>query len=116
MPHSVAPEDNNALIDAPDPQVQSNDGETQMTEGTLIAESEGQKGDTQATDSTDQDMTMADIGNENEAQDSENKEDTKIDIKLEDLFADIESDDEFPSSAAPDVKISSSPEAPASPV
>lgn len=40
----------------------------------------------------------------------------KQEVKLEDLFADVESDEEFPSSNAQDVKMSSSPEAPASPM
>lgn len=40
----------------------------------------------------------------------------KQDVKLEDLFADVESDEEFPSSNAQDLKMSSSPEAPASPM
>jgi DNA primase small subunit len=37
-------------------------------------------------------------------------------VKLEDLFADMDSDEEFPSSTSQDVMISSSLEAPASPV
>jgi DNA primase small subunit len=40
----------------------------------------------------------------------------KQEVKLEDLFADVESDEEFPSSNAQDMKMSSSPEAPASPM
>ena len=40
----------------------------------------------------------------------------KQEVKLEDLFADVESDEEFPSSSAHDVKMSSSPEPPASPL
>ncbi len=89
-----------------------------MTEGTLIAESQERNGDTQGTDSTDQDMTMVDIGKEDTEPPPEEpiKAEPKTEVKLEDLFADMDSDDEFPSSAAPDVKVSTSPEAPASPV
>jgi DNA primase small subunit len=115
MPHSETPEEDAVPMETV-PQAQDNGGETQMTEGTLMAESEGQNGDSQATDSPELDMTMADIGIESAVQDVQIKEDTKLDIKLEDLFADMDSDDEFPSSAAPDVKISSSPEAPESPM
>jgi DNA primase small subunit len=44
------------------------------------------------------------------------KVETTAEVKLEDLFADMDSDEEFPSSSGQDVKISSSPAAPASPV
>jgi DNA primase small subunit len=65
----------------------------------------------------DPDMTMADVGAvDDEIPDA--KEEIKSEVKLEDLFADIESDEEFPSSnsKSQDVKVSSSPEAPSSPV
>ncbi|KAI0903739.1 DNA primase small subunit [Ustulina deusta] len=42
--------------------------------------------------------------------------DEKSDVKLEDLFADVESDEEFPSSRQDEVKPSSPPVAPSSPV
>lgn len=42
--------------------------------------------------------------------------DGKKDVKLEDLFADVDSDDEFPSSKPDGVKPSSPPVAPSSPV
>lgn len=44
------------------------------------------------------------------------KEEIKPEVKLEDLFADVESDEEFPSSAGQDIKTMSSPQAPASPM
>lgn len=118
MPHSLIAEDDSALNEDVSPQIQIDNGETQVTEGTLTAETEEQNGATQATDSTDQDMTMADIGKAEEDLPSKDliKEETKPEVKLEDLFADMESDDEFPSSAAPEMKVDSSPEAPASPV
>ncbi|KUJ10681.1 prim-pol domain-containing protein [Mollisia scopiformis] len=118
MPHSISPEDTSTPDEIMSVQDADVDGETQMTEGTLIAESEERNGDTQASDVTDQDMTMADIGNDEEKLPKKEliKDEFKSEVKLEDLFADIESDDEFPSSAVPDVKISSSPEAPESPV
>jgi DNA primase small subunit len=40
----------------------------------------------------------------------------KPEVKLEDLFADFESDDEFPESSSKDIKVTSSPQEPASPV
>ncbi|KAG9237852.1 eukaryotic and archaeal DNA primase small subunit [Amylocarpus encephaloides] len=43
------------------------------------------------------------------------KVEAKPEVKLEDLFADVESDEEFPSSNHQNIKISSSPEAPSSP-
>lgn len=57
----------------------------------------------------DEDITMADAGVQGEAI-------PKSTAKLEDLFADFESDEEFPSTDAKEEKASSSPEAPASPV
>lgn len=47
---------------------------------------------------------------------SEVKLEVKPEVKLEELFADVESDEEFPSSTNKDIKASSSPEAPSSPV
>ena len=59
----------------------------------------------------DQEMTMV----EAEAQEQP-AQDFKEEVKLEDLFADMDSDEEFPSSNIKDVKIPSSPQAPLSPV
>ncbi|KAF8866131.1 prim-pol domain-containing protein [Acephala macrosclerotiorum] len=89
-----------------------------MTEATLVAAiEEEQNGDTQATDSTNEDITMADVGAEEKELPSEEpiKAEIKPEVKLEDLFADMDSDDEF-ADLAPDVKVSSSPEALISPV
>jgi DNA primase small subunit len=113
MPHSVSPEDppspdQDAIVEEP----KTDYVETQGSEGTAVADSIGPIGESQASD--DQDMTMADADVEEEK--TPVKAEPAADIKLEDLFADMDSDDEFPSSTDQDMKISSSPEAPASPV
>lgn len=59
----------------------------------------------------DQEMTMVEAGVEGAV-----VQDVKQEVKLEELFADIESDEEFPSLTLRNVKVSSSPEAPASPM
>lgn len=59
----------------------------------------------------DQEMTMVEAG----VQEGPSQH-VKEEVKLEDLFADIDSDEEFPSSNVEDVKVASSLEAPSSPV
>jgi len=113
MPHSVSPEDpaspdQGAAIE----ETRIDDVETQESEGTAVADSVGPLGESQVSD--DQDMTMADAGAVEETRPV--KVETATEVKLEDLFADMDSDEEFPSSTVQDVKISSSPDAPASPV
>jgi DNA primase small subunit len=113
MPHSVPPEepaspDQNATAEEP----RAENVGTQETEGTAVADSIGPIGESQASD--DPDMTMADAGAVEE--ETPIKVEATAEVKLEDLFADMDSDEEFPSSTGQDVKISSSPEAPASPV
>lgn len=95
MPHSVSPEADSSnaaaeetMVDAPAP---VNDGVGQ---------------------GTDDDITMAET---NVIPAAANGEDKK-DVKLEDLFADVESDDEFPSSRPLKDEFSSSPAAAASPM
>ena len=96
---------------------QAENGETQATENTVVADNEKDNGNTQAEDAADQDMTMEDVGVQGEkVPEVAVKEDIKSEVKLEDLFADVESDEEFPSSTALNVKTSSSPETPSSPV
>ena len=112
MPHSVSPEDpaspdQGATIEEPRVDV-----ETQESEGTAVADSMEPIGESQTSD--EQDMTMADAGAVEET--IPVKVETATEVKLEDLFADMDSDEEFPSSTVQDVKISSSPDAPASPV
>jgi DNA primase small subunit len=113
MPHSVSPEDlaspdQNVVIEEP----QTENVETQESKGTAFADSIGPIGESQTSD--DQDMTMADAGAVEDK--TPVKVETTAEVKLEDLFADMDSDEEFPSSTGQDMKISSSPEAPASPV
>ena len=114
MPHSISGEDPESP--AQDPTLEEpkpNNVETQGTEGTLVADSVGPIGESQ--NSEDQDMTMADAAPEEEKT-SVKTEEVISAVKLEDMFADMDSDEEFPSSTGLDVKVSSSPEAPASPV
>ncbi|KAH8687456.1 DNA primase small subunit [Tricladium varicosporioides] len=107
MPHSESPKITSAQDETPIAHETAN-GDTQSSENTLIGDFE----------MVDQDMAMEDVGVQGEeAPISQIKEEVKIEVKLEDLFADFESDEEFPGSNGDDIKISSSPpEAPSSPV
>lgn len=118
MPHSVSQEDTSTPgQDTIVADVETNNGETQTTEDTMTADAATSNGDSQASDAMDQDMTMADAGVEgDEILQVAVKAEEKPEVKLEDLFADMESDEEFPSSNIKDIKVSSSPEAPPSPV
>ena len=115
MPHSVSSEDaktqDTLIADAG-----TNNGETQTAEDRVAANSEANNADSQLSETIDQEMTMADAGVEGEVVPLPIKAEEKIDVKLEDLFADMESDEEFPSSNIQDTKASSPPEAPLSPV
>lgn len=113
MPHSVSLEGSASPGQDPiieEPKIEN--VETQESEGTVVADNIGPIGESQTSDN--QDMSMADIGAVEEK--TLKKVETATEVKLEDLFADMDSDEEFPSSTGQDVKISSSPEAPASPV
>ncbi|KAI1102155.1 prim-pol domain-containing protein [Jackrogersella minutella] len=92
MPHSVSP----------DADSQNNVTEETMTDAPV------QNGEDQATDG---DIAMAET---NAVPVATKVEDTK-DVKLEELFADVDSDEEFPSSRPGVDKFSSSPAAAASP-
>lgn len=97
MPHSITPE-------AGTPPAGT---EETMTDATV------QNGDSQA--SNDHDITMAEpqaLANARSTEDDASKKE----VKLEDLFADVESDEEFPSSRPQENKLSSSPETPSSPM
>jgi len=112
MPHSVSPEDTstpNGMLAEAEP----DNEDTQASEDTLAADTN--TADSQMSNAADQDMTMVDVGIEGEDI-PQIKTEIKTEVKLEDLFADIKSDDEFSSSNGPNVKLSSSPEAPSSPV
>jgi len=111
MPHSITPEedashDQDMAID-----IEATNVESEFSQATLAAEDEVQDGEV-----SDQDITMADPVMERESKEQKLvKTEEKSEVKLEELFADVESDEEFPSSA-PDPKVEDSPEAPASPV
>jgi DNA primase small subunit len=116
MPHSISPEDPST----PEQEAMIGDAEadkveTQATDNTAVGD--GSNGATQEDDAEDQDMTMADADDQEEQiPEAAVKTEIKTEVKLEDLFADMESDEEFPSSNGQDVKVSSSPEVPESPV
>jgi DNA primase small subunit len=110
MPHSVSPEgpaspNQDEIVEEPKP-------DNIEREGTAVAESIRPIRESQNSD--DQDMTMADTdsGEEN----TPVKTEITPELKLEDLFADIDSDEEFPCSTSQDVKTPNSPEAPESPL
>ncbi|KAJ8064131.1 hypothetical protein OCU04_007966 [Sclerotinia nivalis] len=109
MPHSISPEE-------PSIQSQDNMADTEETgdDAQISQEAEDTSVNKDAAElNDDDDITMADAGVQGEAIPTPA---TKPEVKLEDLFADVESDDEFPSTNAKEEKASSSPEAPASPV
>ncbi|TVY36546.1 DNA primase small subunit [Lachnellula subtilissima] len=125
MPHSVSPANSGTPDQVQDdmvvePQPQAENGETPNTaspENPVVVNTEPENGITQGDEVADQDMAMEDVGVQGEkVLESAVKEESKLEVKLEDLFADVESDEEFPSSNALNVKPSSPPEAPSSPV
>jgi len=84
---------------------------TENTDDPAINETDG---GSQHSNGVDNDITMADVGVEGDEV-PQIKEEVKSEFKLEDLFADIDSDEEFPSSTNQDVKVApSSPEEPVS--
>ncbi len=92
MPHSVSPE------------AQEPDVEPIATDADTSQNGRGHE------DEEDQDQEMALVQTNDDAVPE------KAEVKLEELFADVESDEEFPSSNDQDIKMSSSPEDPASPM
>ena len=115
MPHSVSPEGPSAPDqDATIADAETN-GETQSTSQSMAGEAETSNGDSQNNNAVDQDMETENAGAEGDDV-PQIKPEAKIDIKLEDLFADMESDDEFPNSIGHDIKAEDSPEAPLSPM
>ncbi|RYP79012.1 hypothetical protein DL770_006757 [Monosporascus sp. CRB-9-2] len=97
MPHSVTPDSESP----PNPAEQTM-AESQST-NTL-------NGDSQSTDQGN-DITMAEPDALPVAAEGEDRQE----VKLEDLFADVDSDEEFPSSRVEESKLPSSPVAPSSP-
>ncbi|KAI9745957.1 MAG: hypothetical protein M1818_000638 [Claussenomyces sp. TS43310] len=100
MPHSVAPE-------APPIEV-----DLSTTEAPDYEELAGDEDHSQSVEEQDRDVIMGEAGIEGAKSEQPV---VKQDVKLEDLFAEVESDEEFSSSNAQDAKVPSSPEAPASP-
>lgn len=102
MPHSTSPE------------VQEPDAEATATH--IEASDDASMHD---EEDQDQDVAMVETSVEVDAV-AENsapvEAQEKQEVKLEELFADVESDEEFPSSNTQEIKISSSPDAPASPM
>lgn len=108
MPHSI-PEANSAENEATIPA-----GEEMETDEAQTTEMEVTKSEA-TNDKPDEEMTTEDAIPE-QGKDTDVAK-AKQEVKLEDLFADDDSDDEFPSSNNQKVKVSSSPpEAPSSPV
>jgi hypothetical protein len=102
MPHSVSPE-----AQEPDAEPMATDVEANQDASEHEEEDE------------DHDMAMIETGDEATAAVGYSAPAAAVEkqeVKLEDLFADVESDEEFPSSNAQGIKMSSSPEAPASPM
>lgn len=108
MPHSIS-EANSA-----DNEAAMTVGDEMETDGAQTTEMEATK--TEATNDTpDEEMTTEDAIPDQRKEIEVAK--AKQEVKLEDLFADDDSDEEFPSSNQQKVKVSSSPpEAPSSPV
>jgi DNA primase small subunit len=100
MPHSISPEAQPAEGSITD---------VELDIGAITTDTDNQQ------DCEDHEMTMENAIIEGNMTESP-KTEVKKEVKLEDLFADIDSDEEFPSSDTLDIKTSSSPEAPASPV
>lgn len=116
MPHSTSSEDppvsdQDAIIAGTDDNV----GEHQTIERTMIVDADTNSGNSQLSNTMDQDMDMEDAGVEGEDI-PQIKTELKPEVKLEDLFADMDSDEEFPSSADTNLKVEGSPEAPLSSV
>lgn len=113
MPHSISPEypvspDQDPVAEEP----KTDNVETLESEGPAVTNRNGPIRESQPSD--DQDITMPDASAREER--TPVKAEPISEVKLEDLFADIDSDEEFSSSTSQDVKVSSSPIAPASPV
>jgi DNA primase small subunit len=104
MPHSVSPEPVDADGDVVDmvPDVET-------TSVSPIEEEQDMYHEMTMSEASVQGDTMKETPTAAEAI-------SKPEVKLEDLFADVESDEEFPSSNVQDTKMLSSPEAPASPM
>lgn len=114
MPHSVTPEATVTTVTMDGEMEAESRVESQVSDVTMAGEV--QNGESQES-TAEEDMTMADVNVEEDEQPKPTTTNPSniSEVKLEDLFADIDSDEEFPSSA-PGIKAEGSPEAPASPM
>ncbi|KAH7382814.1 hypothetical protein BKA64DRAFT_606736 [Cadophora sp. MPI-SDFR-AT-0126] len=116
MPHSISPEEPSNTDASPSVEVDAGKEETHTTDSTMTQETT-ENGNSQDSEAADQDMAMADLSGTEKGLEAPVKLEMKPEVKLEDLFADMDSDEEFPSSTGQNLKITSSPpEAPPSPV
>jgi hypothetical protein len=116
MPHSIPAQESSTP--GQDPNIagtETENGKGQTTDA-VAGDPETNNGTSQEDDAFD-DMDMVDVGAEGD-DGPEMKTEAKPEVKLEDLFADIGSDDDFPSTKidGEDIKVSSSPEDPPSPL
>lgn len=115
MPHSTTPEDSSTAAQDQDAMVidvENEYPELETAQFTVASTTSDANGNSQESNGADNDMTMADVGVEGDEV-PVIKDEVKSEFKLEDLFADIDSDEEFPSSAVQDIKVApSSPEEP----
>tara|TARA_R110002060_G_scaffold15581_13_gene21762 strand:+ start:1221 stop:1556 length:336 start_codon:yes stop_codon:yes gene_type:complete len=111
MPHSVSPEEPSNADASPSAVAEIS------TIDAMTQETSTENGNSQDSEAADHDMTMADVAGTDTIPGALVKPEIKSEVKLEDLFADMDSDEEFPSSTGQKLKITSSPpEAPPSPV
>jgi hypothetical protein len=117
MPHSVSPEDPSAPDQDGMIAEAETGGGTQTIDQTMVRDAEANNGEHQINNVVDQDMEMEDSGIEGEDVPQVKLEvKVKQEVKLENLFADMESDEEFPSSTGQVLKAEGSPEPPSSPM
>ncbi|KAK2628928.1 hypothetical protein QTJ16_002031 [Diplocarpon rosae] len=116
MPHPASPEESSTPKQNMNADSILHNDTTQISEKIRATELIEENGNTQESDS-DQDMTMADVTAESKDPQDIVASEAASEVKLENLFADMDSDEEFPGSTSQDVKITSSPpEAHAPPV
>lgn len=119
MPHSVSIEQPSPADETMATVSVTHHGDVSAVEAEKPA---GENGNPQESETADQDMTMADVvpNDTNSAPVEAVEAEAASEVKLEDLFADMDSDEEFPSSTGQDAtNFTSSPpeaEAPLSPV
>lgn len=106
MPHSLSPSSSNAAGVVKDEPV---DGGAGISDSVATAETAATTAD------GDVDMNEAEAEAEAEAPSAGQTEEKKKEVKLDELFADVDSDDEFPSSAPVKREGVSSPVRPSSP-